>query len=465
MAVNSAGRGLLLAQKRGPSRKLLTCCDLVCRQIVRPRFDETPACLTQEALAAGGPLEEVQVNLPPDSPAELAGSPSPCSEVTPARSSTSEPTIRRRPSRGSPRRGRPAARVRVRADARRELRRGFDRGRVDRTATRPGAQVPDLRPRPPSRPRSPRPYGRRPTLGPSARCATPALAPHWGRRAARESRRASSSPGAAANLNTHAFGSTRPSSRSSWRRPRRLAAGERETALHRLEPATNLYRGDFLADEPYAEWALAERDRFQELAGRALRALIELRLAVDDLEGAARHARRLADTEPYDNDAQRRHRAQPAARPPHRGRPPRKLFQQRLQRNFDIEPDFTSRSSARATRTRVLRKTQPGHLGSSSRRRPARTGELRSAGQHAQDDQRSKRAENPRHRPRWLYRRCAGAAARRRATPWSGSTRACSSAVGSASAGSRSMRSAPTCDVEAADLEAASGYPSGRGLE
>ena len=82
-----------------------------------------------------------------------------------------------------------------------------------------------------------------------------------------------------------------------------------------LEPATNLYRGDFLADEPYAEWALAERDRFQELAGRALRALIELRLAVDDLEGAARHARRLADTEPYDNDAQRRrHRAQPAAR-------------------------------------------------------------------------------------------------------------------------------------------------------
>ena len=70
--MNSAGRGLLLAQKRGPSRKLLTCCDLVCRQIVRPRFDETPACLTQEALAAGGPLEEVQVNLPPDSPAELA---------------------------------------------------------------------------------------------------------------------------------------------------------------------------------------------------------------------------------------------------------------------------------------------------------------------------------------------------------------------------------------------------------
>ena len=121
-----------------------------------------------------------------------------------------------------------------------------------------------------------------------------------------------------------------------------LAAGERETALHRLEPATNLYRGDFLADEPYAEWALAERDRFQELAGRALRALIELRLAVDDLEGAARHARRLADTEPYDNDAQRRH-IELSLRRGRRTEAVRryKLFQQRLHRNFDVEPDFT----------------------------------------------------------------------------------------------------------------------------
>jgi DNA-binding SARP family transcriptional activator len=121
-----------------------------------------------------------------------------------------------------------------------------------------------------------------------------------------------------------------------------LAGGEREAALHRLEPATNLYRGDFLADEPYAEWALAERSRFEELAGRALRALIELRLAADDLEGAARHARRLADTEPYDNDAQRRH-IELSLRRGRRTEAVRryKLFEQRLLRNFDDEPDFT----------------------------------------------------------------------------------------------------------------------------
>ena len=100
-----------------------------------------------------------------------------------------------------------------------------------------------------------------------------------------------------------------------------------------------------------------ERDRFQELAGRALRALIELRLAADDLESAARHARRLADTEPYDNDAQRRH-IELSLRRGRRTEAVRryKLFQQRLQRNFDVEPDFTLAELSEGDPDRVLRK-------------------------------------------------------------------------------------------------------------
>ena len=308
--MNSAGRGLLLAQKRGPSRKLLTCCDLVCRQIVRPRFDETPACLTRGALAAGGPLEEVQVNLPPHSPAELAW-------VTVSLLGGDAGAIfhvRADDSEATQSVGAPVAAGRLRVFA-------FGRTRVESSAAgsiggewieqRPGQVLKYLicsrgrrRGRQIAQALWPETDAR--ALSSVRYCTRSALSLEPTR--ARESRRASSSPGAADSLNTQrVWVDATEFEELVATASRALAAGERETALHRLEPATNLYRGDFLADEPYAEWALAERDRFQELAGRVLRALIELRLAVDDLEGAARHARRLADTEPYDNDAQRRH--------------------------------------------------------------------------------------------------------------------------------------------------------------
>ena len=57
-----------------------------------------------------------------------------------------------------------------------------------------------------------------------------------------------------------------------------LARGERRDRRGRASTrAVALYRGDFLSDEPYAEWAFGERDRLRDLAGQALRGLAELK--------------------------------------------------------------------------------------------------------------------------------------------------------------------------------------------
>ena len=78
--------------------------------------------------------------------------------------------------------------------------------------------------------------------------------------------------------------------------------GRAEAALTR---AAALYRGDFLADEPEAEWALPERDRLRALAGRSLRALTGMHLRAGELDAASEQLQRLAELEPLDVDAQR----------------------------------------------------------------------------------------------------------------------------------------------------------------
>jgi DNA-binding SARP family transcriptional activator len=118
--------------------------------------------------------------------------------------------------------------------------------------------------------------------------------------------------------------------------------GQGEAALAPLERALNLYQGDFLSDDPYAEWALEERDRLRELAGRELRAIISLRRSDGDLDAATDHARRLAGMEPFDMDVQRdfleicikRGRRSEAIRR-------YALIRRRVRREFGHEPDFT----------------------------------------------------------------------------------------------------------------------------
>ena len=80
-----------------------------------------------------------------------------------------------------------------------------------------------------------------------------------------------------------------------------LHAGSRQAAREHLEAATALYRGDFLADEPYAEWALRERDRLRAVACETLRALVHL---VSTPE-SARYLEQLAELEPFDDDVHR----------------------------------------------------------------------------------------------------------------------------------------------------------------
>jgi DNA-binding SARP family transcriptional activator len=82
-----------------------------------------------------------------------------------------------------------------------------------------------------------------------------------------------------------------------------LGAGDCARAADRLRRAIALYTGDFLADEPYAEWALAERDRLHAVAARALRALADLH--VDDPAVAIGDLERLAEVDPLDDDVQR----------------------------------------------------------------------------------------------------------------------------------------------------------------
>ncbi|MBA2516089.1 MAG: winged helix-turn-helix domain-containing protein [Solirubrobacterales bacterium] len=120
-----------------------------------------------------------------------------------------------------------------------------------------------------------------------------------------------------------------------------MQAGDAEAAEPALTRASALYRGDFLADEPYAEWAFAERDRLRDLASKVLRALAELKLATNDLDLASDHLQRLAELEPYDLDAQRELLALMMRRGRHAEAHRRyEIVRRRYRRAFGEDPDL-----------------------------------------------------------------------------------------------------------------------------
>jgi ATP/maltotriose-dependent transcriptional regulator MalT/DNA-binding SARP family transcriptional activator len=67
-----------------------------------------------------------------------------------------------------------------------------------------------------------------------------------------------------------------------------------------LERAAAAYRGDFLEDDAYADWAVSLREECRATYLRVEHALARLASSAGDDEAAARHYRRVVEREPYD---------------------------------------------------------------------------------------------------------------------------------------------------------------------
>jgi DNA-binding SARP family transcriptional activator len=115
-----------------------------------------------------------------------------------------------------------------------------------------------------------------------------------------------------------------------------------ELAAPAIESALALYGGEFLADEPYASWAIAERQRLHELACEGLSALGAIRARQGHARAASEALGRLASMQPYDEDVHRRLIELDLAR----GRRSDALrrysaLRSRLRQAFGEEPGFT----------------------------------------------------------------------------------------------------------------------------
>jgi DNA-binding SARP family transcriptional activator len=127
-----------------------------------------------------------------------------------------------------------------------------------------------------------------------------------------------------------------------------VADSDPQAGGDQLERGLALYRGDFLAELPYAEWALAERHRLHDLACIALRRLADVRMQRESLDGAARALERLTALQPFDEDVYRRLMELDIARG-RRSDAVRRYatLRSRLRRTFGHDPDFTPADLAR----------------------------------------------------------------------------------------------------------------------
>lgn len=118
-------------------------------------------------------------------------------------------------------------------------------------------------------------------------------------------------------------------------------AGDSEHAVEMLSRAAARYGGEFLQDEPFADWALSQRDRLRSLAARVLRTLAREEREAGDLRSANERLERLAEIEPLDLATQRDLLSVMLARGRHSDAARRyELIRHRYRRAFGQEPGF-----------------------------------------------------------------------------------------------------------------------------
>ncbi len=121
-----------------------------------------------------------------------------------------------------------------------------------------------------------------------------------------------------------------------------LAKVDPDKAAAEIERGLTLYRGDFLAEMPYAEWAMNERHRLHDLVCMGLRALADLRLEARNINGATRCLERLGTLQPYDEEVHRQLMELDIARG-RRSDAVRRydILRSRMHRTFGQNPSFT----------------------------------------------------------------------------------------------------------------------------
>ena len=125
-------------------------------------------------------------------------------------------------------------------------------------------------------------------------------------------------------------------------------AANPHAAAAEFEQGLAIYRGEFLADVPYAEWAMPERHRLHELACIGLRQLADIRMQLQATDDAARALEQLATLQPFDEDVHRRLMELDILRGRRSDAVRRyEALRSRLRRTFGHDPDFTPADLAR----------------------------------------------------------------------------------------------------------------------
>ncbi len=77
----------------------------------------------------------------------------------------------------------------------------------------------------------------------------------------------------------------------------------RSSAIESLEKTLGLYKGDYLPEAPYQDWALAQREHLKELFLQGLNRLAGLQFQQTDYPAALKTARRAVQADPWDEEA------------------------------------------------------------------------------------------------------------------------------------------------------------------